>query len=1011
MKRIVCLSLLIGAFALVQCGRADDLLSAAAPDGGSLQTTDAAPVSATGYSVVERGPHHRVWQRTEITTNRFGHAVLHKHSYTELQSGMHRLEGGQWVDATPQVVITTNGATGAGAAHQVSFPSDVTDGIVLNTPDGLTLRSRVMGLAYFDYQSGQHVLIAELTNSVGLLAGSDTVVYTNAFTDFAADVAYTYTAAGFEQNVILRERPPLPEEFGLNPDSTRLELITEFFDPPQPVRYQNLRKRWLVAKEDQLLDFGAMKIGYGRAFGTQAEGSHLGFTVDKQWVTSDGRTFLVEDVGFRWIKPHLRPLALPGHASIRRSPDGALYVVSTNRLLPRLRMAQARPAGRIQLASAKLQRPGFEIDWSAVNASTNYLFQSDTTYYVSGTVNLAGTNIMEGGTVIKFSTNAELNVLGAIVAKTDMYRPTFLTAKDDDTVGAHITGSTGTPNGRYASVALSLQNGGDLSNLRILYARQAIYSPHDYTIRHAQIIHCGWGLVTENANFTALNLLMTDVGTNFYGRFYHGTAQHLTSHLASRLTDDWEFTYYSGGVDCGTYTPSSSVSLVNSLTVCLTNGYGIVPVSTDHTTDLASDSGIFQNAAAAGHYLADASPYRDAGTTSGIDTGLLADLSKRTTWPPIVYSNSLISADTALSPQAQRDTDTPDLGFHYSPMDFAFKQTRLTNCTVRVAPGTAVGTLGSGQYGLAATYGSSILCAGSATNPVRILRYNLVQEEANAGWAGEGDSIIGDFLSTPGTGQAAFTFTDWSMPAQDGSHFSTEAQDRPDSWFGCCQFHGGKFWVTEAAANFTNCLFERVLFYLSDDNADISPAVQSCLFFGGQFQLSQSDVGETWTFRDNLFDGATITQLLLGDPIDPAYDGYTTGSDRLEPTNAYDVISTLAWVPGPLGNYYQPTNSAFINKGSTNADAVGLYHYTVTTNLVAGLEVKETNSVVDLGFHYVAVDANGNPIDSDGDGIADYLEDANGNGIATDDPTSWTNYDSPNGLTMSAGLQVFTPLK
>lgn len=52
----------------------------------------------------------------------------------------------------------------------------------------------------------------------------------------------------------------------------------------------------------------------------------------------------------------------------------------------------------------------------------------------------------------------------------------------------------------------------------------------------------------------------------------------------------------------------------------------------------------------------------------------------------------------------------------------------------------------------------------------------------------------------------------------------------------------------------------------------------------------------------------------------------------------------------------------------------GLYHFTVSPTLV-----KETNSIADIGFHYVAtVDAM--PSDTDHDGVADYLEDGDGDG-------------------------------
>jgi hypothetical protein len=75
-------------------------------------------------------------------------------------------------------------------------------------------------------------------------------------------------------------------------------------------------------------------------------------------------------------------------------------------------------------------------------------------------------------------------------------------------------------------------------------------------------------------------------------------------------------------------------------------------------------------------------------------------------------------------------------------------------------------------------------------------------------------------------------------------------------------------------------------------------------------------------------------------------------------------------------------------------------------------QVKETNSTVDIGYHYVANSpGTANPQDYDGDGIADYLEDRNGNGTYESGlgETDWTTGSS--GITGSVGLQVFTPLR
>ncbi|HEV2210732.1 MAG TPA: hypothetical protein VG167_18310 [Verrucomicrobiae bacterium] len=253
-------------------------------------------------------------------------------------------------------------------------------------------------------------------------------------------------------------------------------------------------------------------------------------------------------------------------------------------------------------------------------------------------------------------------------------------------------------------------------------------------------------------------------------------------------------------------------------------------------------------------------------------------------------------------------------------------------------------------------------------------------------------------------------FTKWSILSLDAPQFYAATNTGPFN-FQDCEFHGGKLLSARPTLNFTNCLLDRVY-------ADIEPRdgvwsyVRNCLVYGGNFSFAPTNS----LVQDNLFDQTTITNLIggHGNTYSGGFNVYVTNYNRLQPTQASDKIlsASPSYQTGPLSTFYLLSTSGLINADtSTTADQVRLYHYTVMTNLIAGLEIKETNSLVDLSYHLVATDSSGNPINTSGDGTPDYLRDVNGNGVVDSGEISWLNYTSPNGLTSAGGLQVFTPLK
>ena len=211
-------------------------------------------------------------------------------------------------------------------------------------------------------------------------------------------------------------------------------VLTEFVSFPEETTTERRTLGEVLADgtvgTDEEVSFGAMRIGAGRAFGLEeAEGCWL--RVAKSWERLDGRQVLVESVDYAGLGPLMDRLPLPDQgridrlkAKVRRTaevrPADGNGKQAWLRLPPRRNPAhQARAdapvfrAGRLAVgdrtvaaaavaARASGDRPGLVWDFVLLSTSaTNFTFRGDTTYYVSGSVNLSGTTTIEGGAVIK----------------------------------------------------------------------------------------------------------------------------------------------------------------------------------------------------------------------------------------------------------------------------------------------------------------------------------------------------------------------------------------------------------------------------------------------------------------------------------------------------------------------------------------------------------------------------------------------------------------------------------
>jgi hypothetical protein len=985
-----------------------------APAGGTA--TAPSPTPDTPYSVVERGANHRVWQKFSYETTVDRQVVAHSHSYTEIATGLAHLVGNQWVDSSPEIQITAAGAQATNAQHSVSFLANInaSGAVYVTTPEGKHLVSNIQGLSYFDTATSSSVLIGTIKDSTGqLLDTKDRALFPDAFSGLSADVLYVNSISGFEQLVVLTAQLPSPTQWNMNPSTVLLQVITEFLNSPSPqiALFQD------DSGTDQHLDFGIMKMGLGYAFALGSEENKV--RVTKEWLVQDGRTFLIESVRLTDILPlmHDLPPLPPGSASLS-TPTGSVphQLASHRRLLPPKLAANTAAHSTFRTPQSALSSShsalvkGVALDYTMLTTQTNFLAQSDTTYYVSGSVSLTGSNVFEGDAVIKYATNASIQLNFGLTSPSvtflgSSYRPIVFTAKDCNTVGETISGSTGSPTGYYANPALSLSvspSAPGLSSVRFAYAMQALQlqlSGSSSAVSDAQFINCQQGLVsTGGATFNVRNALFANTLTNaVMGSGMTVTAENVTFSGSA---------YLAAGAS---FSSGSSFSLTNCILSNVTNLFaGVSTTNADYNgfyqspsfgTHIAPtiSSYPFQTVGAGGFYLATDSLYRNYGTTN-LNSLLLSDIQKKTTYPPIVYSNTTVAVDTAFSPQAQRDTDQPDIGYNYDPLDYCFGGVEGSG-NITFAPGTAVGWFrtkagysGTTGYGLQMDNGKVVTFSGTEQAPCAWVRANTVQETVNGNWPplyGAGGITGNAWPNISDSPELHARFTLFSCLAAEGQTYRDNY-----GWLTArcthCEFHDGDVGYYNVRHYLTNCLLDRCAVFLHTDWSDSAVAMRNCTERGHSLDLERwnSGTNAVVSVRDCAFDSVTVITNNPGIPANTDYDynAFLTNWGETLPPGPHDkIVTNFNWRTGTLGAWYLPTNSPLIDAGSlTNAGLAGLYHFTTQTN-----QVKEATTPVDIGYHYVALDANGNPVDTDGDGVSDYLEDANGNGSVDSGETDW----------------------
>jgi hypothetical protein len=731
-------------------------LAAQKTNAHSASIAGPAPRPANQRAVlVEIGPNHRGLKAESDTSagavsNRLTLArQIGKSPVVAIETGMNYWDGQQWSPSEARFDLTEDAFVANRIQHRTRLNADLNAiGAVTTTlVDGTTLRSTPVAIGLYDPNNGRFAVIATVTNSVGMLVATNQVVYPNAFSgSVCANVVYTLNKGSFEQDVVITGRlNPVDYSF---PTNAQIQIITEFYDPPQPEKMrrpiyveqtQAVRRR-MVSPDlmDEVLGFSELVIGTGRAFAapsaTHTNGAQAVVGKEFRTVPEEGRTFLIETVNCLPLQNALNALPECGGGSGTAQLIRSGKALAGYALIPRLGQgarAKAKPRKPpYQVAQANIPAcSGVTIDYIATlsgSLSGTTVFKADTTYLVEGTVYCNGPVTLEAA-VFKYKIGATIKLNNSLTCKTSSYRPAVFTCIDDDSIGQSMgyydTAWTGNINpAGYANPALwaywlSVPN---VSNVRFCYAQEALRLEGGQvtaTLAHAQILKCIRGIVLVTAaagtgsggsgwfSLTVNNALLSFVDSALvrsveYGSgyspqaspyLYHCTIDH-TQVLANDATSAPDF-----AVQFRNCALANIGSLGNAvLTSSAYNGFFSCPLfgspaSQWNLGNLPANSP-FQAAGGGGYYLKADSVFRGKGATTGLPYTLLPSLMTKTTQPPIAFPHLMeVTGDLALFPQIPRYVSgPPDLGYWYDALDYTMAWMTSFG-TITVMPGTAIG--------------------------------------------------------------------------------------------------------------------------------------------------------------------------------------------------------------------------------------------------------------------------------------------------------------------------------
>ncbi len=687
---------------------------------------------------------------------------------------------------------------------------------------------------------------------------------------------------------------------------------------------------------------------------------------------------------------------------------------------------------------------GSRQDYTFKSGNTYYLAAA-TTFY--GKTTIEGGAVIKpdwyyGGSV---------QITGTLDCQAEPYLPAILTSVDDDSVGEAlgfssqdgppVTAENGVP---YLDLTYAQSN--CISNLRICFADWGVTTPvasRKLNVWDCQFVKCNYGIVNLAAG--------TGAEDSLHNVLFAACGAAVGASSNSVAIDGEQVTADVGGFCVANVTPNS-IALTNSIywgsTLIASNLSTINVVQNPDGTNFVSEGYAYYYLAANSplHHTGTAnisprlqSELQHKTTYAPVPIAVNTTITRNLTLSPQAprYTNG--------APDLGYYYDALD----YSVANLTLNGGNITvlpNTAIAVR-NEYISTSSNYTFeGFLVREGSSFISLGMPAKPNVFTAEKMVQEfpntgfaayRVNMGWWFGAVTFVTDSEPDDLNSPAAiynFQFSKFYLPpgdyhfwsgydeywtyelSPDSSMYMTLQDCRicggrinlgnPDqNTYGPSQVYaaGGLAWINNSFENTTINLDPTYNEYGYGVNSDMQLLAYNNLFKGGgwlRMEPFPASAGN-WTFKDNLFDKVNFlqdgSQPLVFDnngywPLlsrEFLYSGTTAEMiSTISGDGTHDVTlsNTPPYQVGPFGNFYLPDNTPLYGAGSRSPADAGLYQY--TTRLDQTKEGDETfGHSVNIGLHYVATNGN-QPKDSDGDGIPDYAEDANGNGAVDSDETS-----------------------